>query len=168
MKIYGRIALQRHSFETLSTGYWWAVSFAAWEKPRIDLGLGQAAGFTVLRDERASAGITFPAVHFIATRYAVKILLFLWLAFTFYIRFCVNQGSSKLGPPCGVMRPASIFSIMHTTKIKSLLQFPRGSKAKFCGRSLAGIVSSNPTQGMDICLLRFVLSSRDLWSENLI
>jgi hypothetical protein len=27
------------------------------------------------------------------------------------------------------------------------------SKAWVCGRSLAGIVGSNPTEGMDVCLL---------------
>ena len=27
------------------------------------------------------------------------------------------------------------------------------SKASACGRSLAGIVSSNPAEGMDVCLL---------------
>jgi hypothetical protein len=38
------------------------------------------------------------------------------------------------------------------------------SKAWFCGPSLAGITGSNPTGGMDVCLLLwvFVLSGRDI------
>jgi hypothetical protein len=37
------------------------------------------------------------------------------------------------------------------------------TKVWFCGRSLAGIVGSNPVGGMDVCLLECcVLSSTDL------
>jgi hypothetical protein len=37
------------------------------------------------------------------------------------------------------------------------------SKAWVCGRSLAGIVGSNPAEGMDVCLLKIcVLSGRGL------
>ena len=32
-------------------------------------------------------------------------------------------------------------------------QWPARSKACVCGRSLAGIVGSNPVGGMDVCLL---------------
>jgi hypothetical protein len=38
------------------------------------------------------------------------------------------------------------------------------SKAWVCGRSLAAIVGSNPTGGMDVCLL-FVLSGRGFCEE---
>ena len=39
------------------------------------------------------------------------------------------------------------------------------SKALVCGRSLAGIVGSNPTGGMDVCFECCVLSDRRLCEE---
>ena len=36
------------------------------------------------------------------------------------------------------------------------------SKAWVCGRSLFGIAGSNPTEGIDVCLLCCVLSGRGL------
>jgi hypothetical protein len=39
------------------------------------------------------------------------------------------------------------------------------SKALVCGRSLAGILDSNPTESMDICCECCVLSGRGLCDE---
>ena len=36
---------------------------------------------------------------------------------------------------------------------RAIAQWPRGSKAWVCGRSLAGIEGSNPAGGMDVCHL---------------
>jgi len=42
------------------------------------------------------------------------------------------------------------------------MPIPVAARSKVCGRSLAGIVGSNPTGGMDICCECYVLSGRGL------
>jgi hypothetical protein len=62
--------------------------------------------------------------------------------------------------PCG-MFPWPQFSGLHSchkrdesTSAKGPIPVAAPSKAWICGRSLAGIVGSNPTAGMDVCLVQ--------------
>jgi len=52
-------------------------------------------------------------------------------------------------------RPTDICDLFNFTNLKGDDVDPSGreSKAWFCDRSLGGIVSSNPAEGMGVCLL---------------
>jgi len=93
--------------------------------------------------------------------------------FTYHVQFRKYR-STKLSPSFLITLyletwvlnrlPQPLPSLITGLKCLTPIPVAARSKAQVCGRSPAEIVGSNPTGGIDICLL-FVLSRRGLWDE---
>jgi len=111
MKMSGRLALQRHSFQTLSPSYWWAVNFTAWEKPRIDLGLGQTTVFTLVNRRTCIvwdyiSGRPFRSYSLCCQNFAMRLT-----DIHILLKILCGSGMYKLSPNCSVMRPRTYICI---------------------------------------------------------
>jgi hypothetical protein len=163
MNMFDRLTLQHHSFQTLSTGYWWTVTFTAWEKPRINLGLGQTTVF-ILVNRR-----TCHVWDYISGRplrsYSLCCQNFAMLPTDIYIllKILCESGMCKIKPKLWYyVAPNLQFYIIHATKFIRLLEGLRDIRCGSVTSRFLGLWVGIPPCSMHICLWCVILLSRGL------
>jgi hypothetical protein len=77
-----------------------------------------------------------------------------------YLRKCTNSATNQRTRSPLILRRGKIQRIQRTLCSLCLSSMPipvaARSKSLVCGRALAGIVGSNPTRGMDVCLVQYL------------